>query len=229
MEQEPATRPATGEQDGVRRGGRPGDAHDQAQIGHQAVIGAKHRRPQRIAAAAAMTALERRHRWTGKAAASRCGGADDPGMGALVGRQAAGDGFRLVVIGVDVAGFAGRDRRQDEGRAEPRRQPGQGPRPEAWRELHPMHALVVQVAAPELGVRALHRGELAVDGGQVRIRLGLGQDAIERRTVDLALQIGAIALDVLGLRHGRRLRGGPARRARLQDDPDPGPGRADKV
>ena len=46
----------------MRRQIRPGDTHDEAQIGTQPVIGAEHRGAQRIAAQRTMAAFQARNR-----------------------------------------------------------------------------------------------------------------------------------------------------------------------
>lgn len=47
--------------------------------------------------------------------------------------------------------------------------------------------------APELAMGLLDRGEPVEHLGQLRIGLALGQRRIDRRAIDLALEIGAIA------------------------------------
>jgi hypothetical protein len=50
------------------------------------------------------------------------------------------------------------------------------------------------LAFPEFGMRLLDRAEASVDLRQLRILLGLRQRPVKRGAVDLALQIGLVAL-----------------------------------
>src|SRR5437868_3984319 len=64
-----------------------------------------------------------------------------------------------------------------------------------------MRADAVELLAPEFGMAFLDRGEPAVDVLQARIGFGVGERAVERGAVDLALQIGAVTRCGFSVRH----------------------------
>ena len=192
----------TGHQDRVRRQVRSGHAHDEAQIGAQPVIGPEHGGAQRVAAKGAMPALQPRDRRAAeRARRPRCQRLDDAGVRALGRGQSAGDGFRLGVIGTAVQLLERIDARQDERRTETARQPSKAPRPEAGPQAR--HALThrTDLALPELGMRLLDGAEASINLRQLGVLLGLRERPVERRAVDLALQIGPIALSRIFRRH----------------------------
>jgi hypothetical protein len=61
----------------------------------------------------------------------------------------------------------------------------------------------IDLAFPELGVRLLDRAEASVDLRQLGVLLGLRHRSVERGAVDLALQIGLVALARIFLGHFR--------------------------
>ena len=174
--------------------GRAGDAHDETEIGDKAVIGAEHGGTQCIAAHAAVAAFDARQRCAGKTAARRAAGKrlDDAGMAALCLGQSAGHRVGLPVILPAVDMLERVDGGKDEFRAELPRQEGQHAGAQVRLQRRGRLAARADALAPELRVAFLHRGEALVDGLQFRILLGLGECAIKGRTVDLALQVGAV-------------------------------------
>src|SRR5690348_9020232 len=133
-------------------------------------------------------------------AACRAGhGLQDTGMGALGLRQAGRDRFRLRVVLAAIGMLERVDDGQHEFCAEAPRQPGKG----TAAETRPDATLAAaEPFAPERGMRLLDPGEPPVDFGNARIGLDLGERPVERRAVDLALEIRAISCLFAGLRHG---------------------------
>ena len=81
---------------------------------------------------------------------------------------------------------------QHESRAETARQPSERPRSKARMELWQALTDRLDFASPELGMRLLHRPETGVDLRQFRVLFGFRKGPVERRPVDLALQVGGI-------------------------------------
>src|SRR6185437_5970853 len=117
---------------------------------------------------------------------------DNSRMRALGGGQPAGDRLGLGVVLSAVALLECVDRRQYELRSEAARQPSQSARPPPQAQAPGMRADAVELLAPEFGMAFLDRGEPAVDVLQPRVGFRVGERAVERGAVDLALQIGAI-------------------------------------
>ncbi len=189
-----------------------GDTHHQAQVGDEPVIGAEHRRAQRIAAAGAMPALELGERAARQPARHRrLGGLDDARMRTLGSGQPGGHRFGLFVVLGNVAAFQLVDDGQDELWSEAACDPGEHPRAPADDAAGGSGAEAIEPAAPEQRMRLLDRGEAAIDLLELRLGLGLGERPIERGAVDLALEIAAIAADRVALAHRRPSRSGSAR------------------
>jgi hypothetical protein len=194
----------TGHQDRVRREVRSGHAHDEAQIGAQPVIGAKHGRAQRIAAEGVMPALQSRDRRAAERARRLCRQRlDDAGVRALGRGQPAGNSFRLGVIGAAVPLLERIDARQDERRTETARQPSKAPRPEARPQARRALTDHTDLALPKLGMRFLDGAEASINLRQLGVLLGLRQRSVERGAVNLPLQIGLVALARIFLGHFR--------------------------
>src|ERR1700680_469647 len=119
---------------------------------------------------------------------------DDAGVRALSRGQPAGDGFRLRVVGAAVQLLERVDARQYEGRTEAARQPGEPPRPKARPQAR--HALAdgPDLAFPELGMRLFNCAGASINLRELWVLLGLRQRSVKRGAVDLALQIGLVAL-----------------------------------
>src|SRR5262249_60396500 len=81
------------------------------------------------------------------------------------------------------------------GRAAPGR-PAPPPRPPGGPGAGAGAAGLAQPGAPEPAVPLLGRGQLAVDLGLLGARRGRGQQPVERRAVDLVLQVRPVAGDV---------------------------------
>jgi hypothetical protein len=128
---------------------------------------------------------------------------DDAGMRSLGGRQPAGDCFRLRGVGAAVEMLERVDGRQHHGRAEPPRQPDQGAGAEARAQSRHLSADRLEPAPPELGMCLLDRGEPRINPREFGILLAVRQCAVECGTVDLALQIGGIAILRVGFWHRR--------------------------
>jgi hypothetical protein len=180
-----------------------GDAHDQAQVRDEPIIGAENGGSERVAAEAAVTALEAGQRAAGDRrrpiASQRL---DDAGMRALRGRQSAGHRFRLLVVLAAVDLLQGVDRGQHEFGAEAAGKPGERAGTESRLQPRLLSTDRGQALAPELRVRILDLGEAAIDLCQLGILLGLGERAVECRAVDLALKIGAVARSCGVVAHG---------------------------
>ena len=92
------------------------------------------------------------------------------------------------------------DHGQHELRPEAAREPGE-------RARAPAGAAPARAGAPSGSsrprqnsrMRLLDRGEAAIDLLELRIVFGLGERAVERRAVDLALEVAAIAADRVGV------------------------------
>jgi hypothetical protein len=95
------------------------------------------------------------------------------------------------------------ERRQYERRAEVPRQPGQDTGT-AGRRRRDVRALGLDPLSPEVAVRLFDRGDSAELLGQLRIGLAFRQRCIECRAVELALEIGTVARQVVGFGNGRQ-------------------------
>jgi hypothetical protein len=173
------------------RRGRTRNAHHQAEVGHQPVIGAQHRRPQCVAATA-MAALEHRQLRAAQPALAR-DRAHDAGVRALVGWQAGALRLSLVVVGAAVAGLGRGQGRDHEAGPEAARRPGEQAGMQGRRQRA---SLVVEAAAPELGMRLLDRGEAAKNLGELGIGFAVAQGTVDGGPVDFSLQVGPITLRV---------------------------------
>jgi len=128
-------------------------------------------------------------------------------MGTLGGRQAAGHRLGLSIVLPAIALLEPVDGRQDELRPEAARQPGERAGAPAEPQPPGPRADAVELLAPEFGMPFLDRGEPAVDFPEAGIGFRVGQRTIERGTVDLASQIGAVARRGIVIGHRRHLRG----------------------
>ena len=166
--------------------GGAGDPHYQRQVGDQTVVGSQHRGAQGVAAATPMTALQLGQVRTGQAAHTRGRGLDDAGVGALVGVESYGDSVRLVVVVAAIRNLIAGDGGQDDVRPKASAQEGYeaGPAARLDGDSRPS-----KTRGPEVGVRALDLGQLAVDGLDLFVLLRLGQRLVDGGAVDLALEI----------------------------------------
>ncbi len=119
-------------------------------------------------------------------------------MRALGRRQAGGDRLRLLVVLTAIRLLERVDDREHEFRAEAAGEPGEGAAAEARTLARQAYA---EPLPPELGMRLLDTRQSPIYLGNLRVRLDLGEGAIEHRAVDLALQIGAISRLRVALRH----------------------------
>ena len=102
------------------------------------------------------------------------------------------------------------------------------------RKLGTRWPIALDLAFPELGMRLLDRAEAGVDLRQLGVLLGLRQGSVERGAVDLALQIGGVALPRIFLGHFYSLsKKGLSPRVRLQPTtlslPSPPAGRGERA
>src|SRR5260221_7114983 len=122
-------------------------------------------------------------------------------MRALDRRQTGGDRLRLLVVLTAIRLLERVDDGEDEIRSETAGEPGEGAAAEARTQARQPRAKFSQPLSPELGMRLLYARQPLVDLGDLRGRFDFREGALERRAVDLALQIGAISRLRVALRH----------------------------
>ena len=199
-----------GDQDGVAALRRPGHAHGDAQVRDEAVVGAQDGRPQLIAAAAAMAALDagdrparRRRRPAASSRKSRAWDRSSPGMRA----RASGCSSYIAWSEASRSAIVGTTRLGPKWRA-------MNIRTRA-RQAGDMRLVSTPAAsscaAPDVGVDRLDLDHAGVEVLEHPARFLLGQQRVQGDRVDLALEVLAVAGDI-GLR-GRR---GGSRRDRRQ-------------
>ena len=122
-------------------------------------------------------------------------------MRAFGGRQPGSNSLRLRVVSAAVDMLEGVDGGQYEGRAESARKPGQRARPKAGPQFR--HTLIDRrdVVPPVLGMSLLDRRQAVVNLRQLRVLLGLRENPVEGRAVNLALKIGRVAPSSILFRH----------------------------
>ena len=151
-----------GEQDGVVRRTCTGDTHQQAEIGHEAVVRAEHGRTQVVARSAAMPRLGARDVGTGRDARRARGAPGDCLHDRRVPALLGGDRVRIGLTGVLVAvgELGGRDRRQHERHAEALRDPAEQARAKVGRERGRIDARGDELVAPQIGMFRFRLGQL---------------------------------------------------------------------
>jgi hypothetical protein len=168
-------------------------AHDETHVGDEPVVRAQHGGAQRIPAHGPVTALKP---GDGAALEPLRWGSDhfeDAGVAALVRGQAAFHCFRLMVVGAAVRLFERVDGRQHEGGPEAAGEPAECAGPEARLEARDTGVAATKLTPPIFGMCVFDGSEPAIDLGDLLVRLYVCERAIERRPVDLALQVLAIA------------------------------------
>ncbi|MDZ7729154.1 MAG: hypothetical protein U5Q44_13690 [Dehalococcoidia bacterium] len=124
--------------------------------------------------------------------------AEEPGVGALVAIQSAGDGFRLIVVrGVGV-GFETRDERRYGVCAEAPGSPAEQPCPAGRRARRHFLASVAEAILPEPAMAFFRFSQPIVELGQVGVVFSLGQLAIEEGAIDFVLDVVEVAAPVIG-------------------------------
>src|SRR5258708_9931747 len=116
-------------------------------------------------------------------------------------RQTGGDRLRGLVVVTAIRLRERVDDGEDEIGAETAGEPGEGAAAEARTQARQPRAKFTQPLSPELSMRLLYARQPLVDLGDLRVRFDFGEGAIERRAVDLALQVGAISRLRVALRH----------------------------
>ena len=192
-----------GDDDLAREQVRARDAHHEAEVRQQSVIGAQHRSAKRVAGRGSMAPLEARdERAVGAAVAGDRPKA--PRMPAFLAVHPGGPvGNRRVLPRVRL--FLVGDDRENHAGAEPAPERHQRASPPTDAEGRHLHAGGVELRAPVLGVPPLGGRQPAIHLGEPRVGFDAGQGIVERGGVQLVLNEGdGLARRGLGRSHGSR-------------------------
>src|SRR3990170_509025 len=106
---------------------------------------------------------------------------------------------RLVLghVGAVGAGLHAAHDRQHGADAEAAGEEADEPDAEAGAALAGLDAGLTELVAPDVGVALLDGAELLEDGAPFRVGLGLGEEAVDGDTVNLVVEVGLVAADVV--------------------------------
>ena len=184
----------TGQKHRGMRAAGAGDTHDQAEIGHQSIVGAQHRGPQAIAGCPPMPRLGARDVSARQPAA--CGFAhrrlQHRRVAALLCRDRAG--IRLSCILVSVGEFGRGNGRQHESRAESLRELGEQPRAKTHDEAIILDARRLEFVAPQLSVFGFGLRQLQEQILAQRVSFGGREGGVQRRAIEFVAQVVSEAL-----------------------------------